>query len=131
MLVGLHIASGGDTMVTGVHNWYPGNIELEIDGQMLYLVESGSNRFESCMIDNGKAVFKGSGLTNNIWVNGLEYSDHDVDSPHGIMLMGDTIRQFIVQHNHFDHAARIYHIGNATTPTIEDTLIMVREQSGA
>ena len=27
---------------------------------------------ESCMIDNGKAVFKGEGLTNNIWMNGLE-----------------------------------------------------------
>jgi hypothetical protein len=24
------------------------------------------------MIDNGKAVFKGEGLTNNIWMNGLE-----------------------------------------------------------
>ncbi len=55
-----------------MHNWYPGNIELEIPGQILYLVESASNRFESCMIDNGKAVFKGEGLTNNIWMNGLE-----------------------------------------------------------
>lgn len=126
MLVGLHIASGGDTMVTGVHNWYPGNIELEIPGQILYLVESGSNRFDSCMIDNGKAVFKGGGLRDNRWMNGLEYSDHDVDSPHGIMLMGDTILNFIVQHNEFDHAARIYHVGNETNPTVKDTLIMVR-----
>ena len=115
-------------MVTGVHNWYPGNIELEIEGQILYLVESGSNRFDSCMIDNGKAVFKGGGLEDNRWMNGLEYSDHDVDAPHGIMLMGDTIQQFIVQHNHFDHKARIYHVGNET-PTVRDTLITVCTRS--
>jgi hypothetical protein len=35
----------GASQVTGVHNWYPGNIELEIPGQILYLVESSSNRF--------------------------------------------------------------------------------------
>lgn len=111
--------------VTGVHNWYPGNIELEIPGQMLYLVESSSNRFESCMIDNGLAVFNGTGrgLYNNQWLNGLEYSDHDVTSKHGIMLMGDTIKQFIVQRAYFDHAARIYHVGSPT-PTVEDTFII-------
>ena len=44
------------------------------------------------------------------------------------MLMGDTIKQFIVQHNHFDNAARVYHVGsNATArPTVKDTLIVVR-----
>jgi hypothetical protein len=58
----------------------------------------------------------------------LQYSDHDVETPHGIMLMGDTIKQFIVQHNHFDNAARVYHVGsNATArPTVKDTLIVVR-----
>jgi hypothetical protein len=89
---------------------------------MLYLIESGSGRFESCMIDNGKAVFQGGGLENNMWINGLEYSDHDTNTPHGIMLNGDPIRKFIVQRVFFDHAARIYHNGSAT-PIVEDTLI--------
>ena len=58
----------------------------------------------------------------------MQYSDHDVETPHGIMLMGDTIKQFIVQHNHFDNAARVYHVeSNATArPTVKDTLIVVR-----
>ena len=123
MLIGLHIKSGGDTMVTGVHNWYPGNIELEIPGQVLYLTEAGSCRFDSCMIDNGKAVFQNGGMSDNMWVNGLEYSDHDVGTPHGIMLVGDSINNFIVQRVRFDHAARIYHVGSAT-PKVTNTLIM-------
>ena len=51
-LIGLHIQhSGGDVLVTGVHNWYIDNVELTIPGNMLYLVDATGSRFGSCMIN--------------------------------------------------------------------------------
>ena len=108
--VGVEVNGAAD-YIHGVHVWFPLNQALAFKdiGAMAFHVTNGGNRFDGCYIDGGRAVFEGTGLSDNIWTNGFECCAAVKGVNHGIILAGDQIGPGLtIAKNEFGGGA-IYH----------------------
>lgn len=78
-----------------VHVWFPINQALAFveQGVMAFHITGPQNRFTGCYIDGSRAVFEGSGLTNNVWTGGFECCAGSGlgNVPHGIEIVGNNV----------------------------------------
>ena len=93
--IGIEI-NGAANLISNSHVWFPWNAALPIIKNkgldiMAFHVTSGGNRFVGCYIDGGRAVFTGSGLSQNIWMDGFECCAAIDDVNHGIILKGVSV----------------------------------------
>eukprot|EP00056_Hartaetosiga_gracilis_P004769 m.78056 g.78056 ORF g.78056 m.78056 type:complete len:379 (-) comp11940_c3_seq3:113-1249(-) len=131
--IGLAVNGAAD-VVYGTHVWFPANKALHFNDTMAFHITDGGNRFHGCYIDGGRAVFEGSGLSRNTWMNGFECCAGGGlgDIPHGIMLRGDTIGPGLrITNNIFGGGGIWYEPTSAPpTPKVTDSVIEHNSFSG-
>eukprot|EP00055_Hartaetosiga_balthica_P005640 m.16812 g.16812 ORF g.16812 m.16812 type:complete len:510 (-) comp4675_c0_seq1:131-1660(-) len=128
------VLNGAALVVYGTHVWFPANKALYFNDTMAFHITDGGNRLHGCYIDGGRAVFEGSGLSRNTWMNGFECCAGSGlgGIPHGIMLRGNTIGPGLRITNNIFGGGSIWYEPTSSNaqPAVVDSVIEYNSFSG-
>ena len=95
---------------------------------MAFHITGGQNRFDGCYIDGSRAVFEGSGLSGNTWVNGFECCAGCAGA-HGVELRGNSVGPGLTITANLFRGGNVY--SNATGPvSVRGTRIEMNSYTG-